>query len=1731
MNPSPRDGWLPAQAPGAGSGQQTADAAQGPTPRALGGFGSSNANQQQVPQASASQSNGPVLPPPTAPFYSSNQPSPHNLPAIAGLTQATQSSPGQSAQRPPSSNQESASGPPPHQNALQGPGYSLPGISQTLQQPHLHAQNQANLDREREMRDRDNREREMIEAQEEAARREAEQREREIRERQQQHEAAIQNHSETMQIHQPVAVAPAVRTIHGPNGLLGNSATLGGTNVLSASIGAQNGPGNVFGGGAVQQGDATPRMQPAVQPQAQSSMLMPFGGPGMPGQLGMVQGQQPILNDALSYLDQVKVQFADHPDVYNKFLDIMKDFKSGAIDTPGVIERVSTLFAGNPNLIQGFNTFLPPGYKIECGTGGDPNAIRVTTPMGTTVSSMPVPRPLSAPRSAAVNGNGNNPGESPYYDSASRGASSNWQQARVQEPQEAMFSPNNRNLGHSLFGGQGQHAQAPLSPEAIAQRNHQDAASTAAAMAHQQEQRGVSQLQSAVSAAATGRSLLSPSGESAIPLPIQGINGASQVAQSVSVGPGGEKRVPVEFNHAISYVNKIKNRFATQPDIYKQFLEILQTYQRESKPIQDVYAQVTSLFNSAPDLLEDFKQFLPESAAQHRAAQQQAAARHAEDAVMLSNVRGEPGYQAGPTHSHQTPRADASRLPPMGNFAPTPTANRENKRKRGERPAGDGRSAGIANSVAPEQGSGGARAGYGQANIAKPIAGGRSWPVRWLLPHLHVVQYPLLFSTTTSTTHLILRRKPASQIPAPHHTHHLHPYTHSHLCNMDDPIKESAERFTPLPNAVNALPIPPLGLSGGGKRRASTTSLPRLDHAANTSTTKRAKTAHTAKQPMIPDGPAVSPTLTPALPEPIKPVTTTVATGEELAFFDRAKKFIGNKNTMNEFLKLCNLFSQDLIDKNLLYTRAQSFIGGNPDLLEWFRQFLSIEEERITIKTKAKTVTSRVSLSNCRGLGPSYRLLPKRERERVCSGRDQLCQAVLNDEWASHPTWASEDSGFVAHRKNQYEEGLHRIEEERHDYDFNIEACIRTIQQLEPIATQLLQSSADERLTFVLPPGLGGQSETIYKRVIRKIYGRDKGNQVIIELFAQPYNVIPVLLSRLKQKLEEWKAAQREWEKVWREQTQKIFWKSLDHQSLGAKQADKRQFQLKTLQNEIQVKYEEQRRQLEFNEVKTTPFQFAYSFKDEEVLFDTARLIICYVEHTSHSSSDSSSITKFIKEFVPLFFGIDPTRFEQGIHTSTNGSPRNESGEEDTMSADDGSSQKGHKSKKQNLLRGVLDRGRGKSARKDKDDSAASESRDSTPDHASAAEEEYTTIATSSASATKDASGAHRWATYATGDEEGASDDLKPDEPYIREAYNMYCNLTIYCFFRMFVILYERLSALKQTEPKVRETVARAKQYKPATELKMIDKYPEDFFGDTSDTANYYEQMLAIFEDQIKNDIDAGVVEETLRRYYLQSGWQLYSIERLLSALVRFAGGIFPSESKDKTGEVYQAFKKDRPFRETTHRDEISYRRAVEKNIKDGDVYKINYDTTKQVASVNILKKDDDTYTVSTLDKIKAWRYYIASFTSSEPTENVAHDKVHLPYLKRSIGKASLDIDEPGDRVDSVRSEEKKAFKIMPDRAYTMKYLNSSGPYEGVDFLVQTDAVRSGFREGDAEMSRKTASRNESASERLLMNTTWMKDVSREDVDARKDIFRKETEGSPSNVNGTVDSDETMGEV
>ena len=81
-------------------------------------------------------------------------------------------------------------------------------------------------------------------------------------------------------------------------------------------------------------------------------------------------------------------------------------------------------------------------------------------------------------------------------------------------------------------------------------------------------------------------------------------------------------KTPMEFDHAINYVNKIKKRFQNDTQVYKDFLDILHTYQKEQRDIEVVYKQVAQLFRDQQDLLEEFAQFLPEATHHHMTAKQ-----------------------------------------------------------------------------------------------------------------------------------------------------------------------------------------------------------------------------------------------------------------------------------------------------------------------------------------------------------------------------------------------------------------------------------------------------------------------------------------------------------------------------------------------------------------------------------------------------------------------------------------------------------------------------------------------------------------------------------------------------------------------------------------------------------------------------------------------------------------------------------------------------------------------------------------------------------------------------------------------------------------------------------------------------------------------------------------------------------------------------------------------------
>lgn len=70
------------------------------------------------------------------------------------------------------------------------------------------------------------------------------------------------------------------------------------------------------------------------------------------------------MTDAMEYLDAVKLEFRNQPEIYDEFLAIMGRFKTKQMLPPDVIEEVARLFRGRNSLVLRFNRFLPDGYKI-----------------------------------------------------------------------------------------------------------------------------------------------------------------------------------------------------------------------------------------------------------------------------------------------------------------------------------------------------------------------------------------------------------------------------------------------------------------------------------------------------------------------------------------------------------------------------------------------------------------------------------------------------------------------------------------------------------------------------------------------------------------------------------------------------------------------------------------------------------------------------------------------------------------------------------------------------------------------------------------------------------------------------------------------------------------------------------------------------------------------------------------------------------------------------------------------------------------------------------------------------------------------------------------------------------------------------------------------------------------------------------------------------------------------
>ncbi|GMI67047.1 SIN3-like 2 [Hibiscus trionum] len=515
----------------------------------------------------------------------------------------------------------------------------------------------------------------------------------------------------------------------------------------------------------------------------------------------------------------------------------------------------------------------------------------------------------------------------------------------------------------------------------------------------------------------------------------------------------------VEFEEAISFVNKIKKRFQNDEHVYRSFLDILNMYRKEHKDINEVYSEVASLFEDHPDLLEEFTRFLPNSSAAPLTQQ----VTYGQNSTQRYNERSSATVTLRQIQMDRQRRRD-----------------------------------------------------------------------RIITSHADRVDHPELDDDKTMMRMQKEQRKRVEKENRDRGTR-----------DLDDPKHDNNNRDFNLQHFPDK--------KRDGRKIEGFASYDDRD-------------------------------------------TFKSMCNQGFVFCEKVKERLCSSDDYQAFLKCLNIYSNGIIRRNDLQNLVTDLLGKHPDLMNEFNQFLercentegllagviskkslsgdekdrepkrdmegTRERERYREKYMAKSI-QELDLSTCQRCTPSYRLLPDDYPIPSASQRSELGAQVLNDYWVS-VTSGSEDYSFKHMRRNQYEESLFRCEDDRFELDMLLESVSSTAKRVE----DFLNSINENKINMDPPVRIEDHFTVLHLRCIERLYG-DHGLDVMEILRKNPAVALPVILTRLKQKQEEWTECRLDFNKVWAEIYLKNHYKSLDHRSFYFKQQDSKNLSAKSLVAEI----------------------------------------------------------------------------------------------------------------------------------------------------------------------------------------------------------------------------------------------------------------------------------------------------------------------------------------------------------------------------------------------------------------------------------------------------------------------------------------------------------------------------------------------------------------------------------
>ncbi|XP_028796665.1 paired amphipathic helix protein Sin3-like 4, partial [Neltuma alba] len=579
------------------------------------------------------------------------------------------------------------------------------------------------------------------------------------------------------------------------------------------------------------------------------------------------------------------------------------------------------------------------------------------------------------------------------------------------------------------------------------------------------------------------------------------------------------QKKPVEFEEAINFVNKIKSRFQGDDHVYKSFLDILNMYRKENKSISEVYQEVASLFHDHPDLLDEFTHFLPDTsgtASTHYAPSRSSMLRDRGSAVprQMSVEKRERTVDSHGDHDLSVDRSDPDhdRVVIKAEKEQRRRAEKE-KDLREERDRRDGE--------------------RDDRNYGPDSSRDFNMP-----------RFPP-------------KRKSGRRI--------------------DDTGAEPLHQGGDSDENLSMRPM-----SSACDDKSSVKSMYSQEFAFCEKVKEKLRN-HDVYQEFL---------------KCLHIYSREIITRQELESLvgDLLGKYPDLMEGFNEFLSRCEKndgFLAGVMNKKSFWTEE---IASKPAKAEDKDRDRARDHDRDDrVKERDRELRERdksspfiskdvsgpkmypfsskdkyyakpineLDLSNCEQCTPSYRLLPKNYPTPTASQRTELGAELLNDHWVS-VTSGSEDYSFKHMRKNQYEESLFRCEDDRFELDMLLESVNVTTKRVE----ELLEKINNNIIKADSPIRIEEHLTALNRRCVERLYG-DHALDVMEVLRKNAPLALPVILSRLKQKQEEWARCRADFNKVWAEIYAKNYHKSLDHRSFYFKQQDTKSLSTKALLAEI----------------------------------------------------------------------------------------------------------------------------------------------------------------------------------------------------------------------------------------------------------------------------------------------------------------------------------------------------------------------------------------------------------------------------------------------------------------------------------------------------------------------------------------------------------------------------------